>query len=224
MTELISWFTDPAHWTGSNGIPVRVGEQLAITLVSVAIAALIALPLGISSGHINRFGGTVMNIANLGRAIPTFALLLLFASISAIGVGFTAAVLALILFAIPPMVTNAYTGIRSVNESVRTAGRGMGMNSGQLLRIVELPLATGLIAAGIRTAVVQTTATSTLAALVGGGGLGRYILDGFGLQNTTLVFAGIILVAALTGIMELVMAGVQRIVQPQGVSRTVTVT
>lgn len=223
MTDLVQWFLDPTHWSGPNGIPVRVGEQLAITLVSVGIAALIALPMGIAAGHANRFGGTVMNIANLGRAIPTFALLLLFASISAIGVGFTAAVLALILFALPPMVTNAYTGIRTVDQSARTAGRGMGMNSPQLLRYVELPLASGLIAAGIRTAVVQTTATSTLAAFVGGGGLGRYILDGFGLQDTTLVFAGIILVAALTGFMELVMAGVQRLVQPRGVPRTITV-
>lgn len=217
--DLIEWFLDPENWTGPGGIPTRVGEQLAVTLLAVMIAGAIALPMGIAAGHTNRFGGTVMNIANLGRAIPTFALLLLFASIGAIGVGFLAALLALILFAIPPMVTNAYTGIRSIDPAARAAGIGMGMSGKQLLTMVELPLASGLIAAGIRTSVVQTTATSTLAAFVGGGGLGRYILDGFALQNTTIVFAGIILVALLTGVMELIMAGVQRKFTPVGLPR-----
>jgi osmoprotectant transport system permease protein len=214
------FFADPQNWTGPTGIPARVVEQLAMTLAAVGIAALIALPLGISAGHSGRFGGLVVNLANLGRAIPTFALLLLFASISFIGVGFGAALLALTLFALPPIVTNSYTGVASVNPDVRKSGRGMGMNGRQLLWAVELPLASGLIAAGLRTAVVQTTATATLAAFVGGGGLGRLILDGFGRQDQAMVLAGVICVALLTGAMEITMALAQRLAQPKGIRRS----
>jgi osmoprotectant transport system permease protein len=106
------------------------------------------------------------------------------------------------LFALPPIVTNAYTAIDSVSPDIRRAGRGMGMGHGQMLWQVELPLASPLIAAGLRTAIVQTTATATLAAFVGGGGLGRFILDGFGRQDQTMVIAGVICVAVLTGTME----------------------
>jgi osmoprotectant transport system permease protein len=214
------FFADPQNWSGPTGIPARVVEQLVMTLAAVGLAAAIALPLGIAAGHARRYGSTVMNLANLGRAIPTFALLLLFASISAIGVGFTAALLALILFALPPIVTNAYTGIASVDPNVRKSGRGMGMSGRQLLWSVEIPLGSALIAAGLRTAVVQTTATATLAAFVGGGGLGRLILDGFGRQDQTMVLAGVICVAVLTGSMEAVMAIVQRIAQPRGIRRS----
>jgi osmoprotectant transport system permease protein len=214
------WFADPANWVGPTGIWARVAEQLVMTLLAVGIAAAIALPLGVAAGHAGRYGSLVMNLANLGRAIPTFALLLLFASISFIGVGFGAALLALILFAIPPIVTNSYTGVAGVDPHVRRSGRGMGMSSRQLLWIVELPLASGLIAAGLRTAVVQTTATATLAAFVGGGGLGRLILDGFGRQDQVMVLAGVICVAVLTGAMEGVMALTQRIAQPRGIRRS----
>lgn len=213
------WFADPANWTGPTGIWARVVEQLAVTMTAVVLAAIVALPLGIAAAHFQRHGALVMNLANLGRAIPTFALLLLFASISVIGVGFTAALLALTLFALPPIVTNAYTGVASVSPEVRKAGLGMGMSHRQLLWGVEIPMASGLIAAGLRTAVVQTTATATLAAFVGGGGLGRLILDGFGLQNQTMVIAGVICVAVLTGSMEALMALVQRVVQPAGIRR-----
>jgi osmoprotectant transport system permease protein len=214
------FFADPQNWTGPTGIPSRVLEQLAMTLAAVGIAAAIALPLGIGAGHSGRFGSLVVNLANLGRAIPTFALLLLFASISAIGVGFGAALLALTMFALPPIVTNSFTGVSSVNPNVRKSGRAMGMNGRQLLWAVEIPLASGLIAAGLRTAVVQTTATATLAAFVGGGGLGRLILDGFGRQDQAMVFAGVICVAMLTGAMEITMALVQRMAQPRGIRKS----
>lgn len=211
------WLTDPAMWIGPAGIRARVVEQVLMTVAAVGLAALIALPAGIAAGHTRRFGSLVTNVANLGRAIPTFALLLLFASISAIGVGFLAALLALVLFAVPPIVVNAYTGVRSVDPAVRDAGCGMGMDSRSLLWTVEIPMASGLLAAGLRTALVQTAATATLAAFVGGGGLGRFILDGFGRQDTAMVFGGVILVAALVGILELIMAGAQRLLTPIGV-------
>jgi osmoprotectant transport system permease protein len=205
------WFADPANWSGPTGVWVRVLQQIVITGFAVGIAALIALPVGVAAGHAGRFGGAVTSVANLGRAVPTFALLLLFASISAIGVGTLAAVLALIIFAIPPIITNAYVGVRTVEDRVRSAAVAMGMSGGQVLRSVELPLAVPLIFAGLRTAFVQTAATATLAAFVGGGGLGRLILDGFALQDRVMVLAGVVLVAVLTMGTELALAGAQRV-------------
>jgi osmoprotectant transport system permease protein len=198
------WFTDPANWSGPTGIPARLIEQLVITGIAVAIAALIALPAGIITGHLGKGGAVVTSIANLGRAIPTFALLLLLAAAG--GVGVSAAIIALVIFAIPPILTNANTAIVSVDPQVRTAGRAMGFTGPQLLWQVEMPLALPLTFAGIRTATVQVTATATLAALVGGGGLGRFILDGFGLQDTTMVIAGVLLVAFVTMTMEAFLA------------------
>jgi osmoprotectant transport system permease protein len=208
------WFADPSNWTGSTGVWARMLEQIVLTATAVGIAAAIALPAGIAAGHARRFGGLVTAVANLGRAIPTFALLLLFASIAAIGVGTLAAVLALILFAIPPIITNAYVGVRTVEDRVRSAAVAMGMDGGQLLRGVEVPLAVPLIFAGLRTAFVQTAATATLAAFVGGGGLGRFILDGFALQDQTMVLAGVVLVAVLTMGSEVVLALLQRRLDP----------
>lgn len=209
------WFADPANWTGPTGVWARIVEQLVLTGVAVGIAAAIALPIGVLAGHARRFGTLITSIANLGRAIPTFALLLLFATIGSIGVGTTAAVLALVIFAIPPIITNAHVGVVSVEDRVRSSAVAMGMSGGQVLRLIELPLAVPLLFAGLRTALVQTTATATLAAFVGGGGLGRFILDGFALQDQTMVLAGVVLVAALTVSMELVLAGVQRLLDPQ---------
>ncbi len=208
--SLIEWFSDPANWSGANGIPARLAEQLVITGFAVLIAAAIALPVGIITGHVGRWSSLVTSVANLGRAIPTFALLLLLAAVG--GVGVSAAIVALALFAIPPILTNANVAIVGVDSQVRTAGRAMGFTGGQLLWRVELPLAMPLIFAGLRTATVQVTATATLAALVGGGGFGRYILDGFALQNTTLVLAGVVLVATLTITMEFVLALTQAVV------------
>lgn len=198
--SVLEWFADPENWTGANGIPSRVGEQLLITGVAVLMAASIALPVGILTGHWGRGSAVVTSVANLGRAIPTFALLILLAAAG--GVGVEAAIIALALFAIPPMLTNANVAITGVDAQVRTAGRAMGFTGRQLLWRIEMPLALPLVFAGVRTATVQVTATATLAALVGGGGLGRFILDGFALQDTTMVIAGVILVAVMTVTVE----------------------
>ncbi len=208
--NVLIWFTDPANWSGPNGIPARLLEQFVITAVAVVIAAVIALPVGILTGHLGRGSAVVTSVANLGRAIPTFALLLLLAAAG--GVGVSAAIIALTIFAIPPILTNANIAISGVDAQARMAGRAVGFTGRQLLSKVELPLALPLIFAGIRTATVQVTATATLAALVGGGGLGRFILDGFGLQDTTMVLAGVALVALVTmtmeGFLALVQAGI----------------
>jgi osmoprotectant transport system permease protein len=217
--NLIAWFTDPANWTGENGIPVRTWEQIQISLLAMAIALVIALPVALILGHQRRGMVLATNIGNVGRAVPTLGVLTILASIPSIGIGNTAAVLALALFAIPPVLTNTYTGIAGVDDEVRDAARGMGMGGMGILARVEVPLAIPLIAAGIRTATVQVVATASLAALVGSGGLGRYVVDGFALQDNTLIVAGAILTAALAVIAELVLAGVQRWVTPKGLRK-----
>ena len=165
-------------------------------------------------GHLGRGGFLAVNVGNVGRAIPTFGLLIIFASWSTIGVGDKAAILALAIFAIPPLLTNAYVGMRGVDPDVKDAARGMGMTGSQLIRKVELPLAVPLIFGGIRTATVQVVATATLAAVVAGGGLGRYIIDGRGTQDDAQLYGGVVLVVTLCLVVEYVLSRVQRRIDP----------
>ena len=213
--NLIDWFSDPANWTGPNGIPTRTAEQVEMSLAAMVLALAVAMPIALTLGHVRKGVFLATNVGNAGRAVPTLALLVIFASIPQIGVGNQAAVLALAIFAIPPLLTNTFRGIAGVDDEVRDAARGMGMGGWQLLWRVEVPLSTPLVAAGIRTATVQVVATASLAALVGGGGLGRYVVDGFAVQDTTVIMAGTILTAALAVACEGVLAGVQRAVTPR---------
>ncbi|MDQ4069422.1 MAG: ABC transporter permease, partial [Actinomycetota bacterium] len=180
-------------------------------------AAVVALTVGIVLGHLNRGGWLAISVSNVGRAIPSFAILVL--AVQVFGIGAKPAFCALVALAIPPMVTNSFVGIREVDADVRESARGMGMTGGQVLRRVELPMASPLIMAGIRTSAVQVVATATLAALVAWGGLGRYIIDGLSQRDYVQVFAGAVLVAALSLATEIVLAGVQRLVVPAGLRR-----
>jgi osmoprotectant transport system permease protein len=210
IAQVWAWLTDPAQWSGPNGIPVRLVEHLRISGFALLLACLVALPVAVWLGHIGRGGFLAINVGNVGRAIPTYALLVIFASMDPIGVGEKAAVLALAVFALPPLLTNTYVAMRQVDPEVKDAARGMGMTGGQLLRRVELPLALPFTFAGLRTTTVQVVATATFAALVGGGGLGRYVVDGFGLQDPAELYGGVVLVALLSVAVELVLAAVQR--------------
>jgi osmoprotectant transport system permease protein len=214
--EIWEWFTDPANWSGPNGIPTRTWEQVQMSLLAMAIALAVAMPIALVLGHKRRGVLLATNISNVGRAIPTLGVLIILASIPSIGVGNSAAVLALAVFAIPPLMTNTFAGMMSVDADVSDAGRGMGMSGAQQLAHVEFPLATPLILAGIRTSTVQVVATASLAALVGGGGLGRYVVDGFALQDNTLIVAGAILTAALAIAAEGVLTLVERAATPRG--------
>jgi osmoprotectant transport system permease protein len=208
------WLTDSAHWHGDGSIPTRVVQHLEISAIALLIAFVIALPVGVVLGHLGRGGFLAVNVGNVGRAIPTFGLLIIFASWSAIGVGDEAAILALAIFAIPPLLTNAYVGMRGVDADVKDAARGMGMTGSQIVRKVELPLAVPLIFGGVRTATVQVVATATLAAVVAGGGLGRYIVDGRGTQDDAQLYAGVVLVVTLCLLVEYALARVQRRIDP----------
>lgn len=216
MGALVDWFTDPANWTGPNGIPTRFLEQIQISLIAMVVALVIAIPIGVILGHKNKGGFLALSVGNIGRAVPTFGVLMIFAAWAPVGVGNLAAILALIVFAIPPLLTNAYIGIRQVDEEVSGAARGMGFAGMLMLRKVELPNAVPLISAGVRTATVQVVATASLAAIVGGGGLGAYVVEGFATQDNVLLVAGAILTAVLAVGTELLLAFAQRLATPKG--------
>ena len=171
LAKVAQWFTDTAHWQGSDGIPTRLVEHLQLSGESVALGALIALPIGIGLGHFGIFGNLAIGVSNIGRAVPSFAILVI--AFQVFGLGDTPIILALTALAIPPMVTNSYVALREVDADVKDAARGMGYRRlAQLVR-VELPLAVPLIMAGIRTSAVQVVATAALAALIAGGGFGQ---------------------------------------------------
>jgi osmoprotectant transport system permease protein len=201
LLDAFRWLADPANWTGANGIVVRSLEHLQLTGLSVLLACLIALPVALWLGHLGRGGTLAINISNVGRAVPTFAVLVLL-FLTPLGLSIWTTIIALVLFAIPPILTNAYVGMRAVERDSVDAARGMGMTGWQLLRKVELPLAVPLIMNGIRLAAVQVVATATIAAFVAGPGLGRIITNGFGRQDYAQMIAGAILVAVLALLVE----------------------
>jgi osmoprotectant transport system permease protein len=192
---VVDWILAPATWTGANGIPSRLVEHVWLSGLVVAVGVLIAVPIGLLIGHTGRGAFLTVSIANIGRAIPSYALLLIFFTF--FGIGFATAFPALLVLTIPPVLTSTYVGLREVPRDMVEAGRGMGMTEVQVLRRVELPIALPVVIAGTRTAAVQVVATATLAALVGGGGLGRFIVDGFALQQDDQLVGGAVLVALL---------------------------
>jgi osmoprotectant transport system permease protein len=213
--QVLRWFADPAHWTGTDGIPQRLLEHVQLSAESVAIGAVIAVPIGITLGHYGRFGNIAINISNVGRAVPSLALLVL--AFQVFGLGNLAIVLPLTALAIPPMLTNSYVALQEVDPDVKDAARGMGYRQLAQLLWIELPLAVPLVMAGIRTSAVQVVATATLAALIAGGGFGRYIIDGLGQQDYTKLFAGAVLVGLLAIATELTLATVERLLVPRGI-------
>ncbi|MER5911280.1 ABC transporter permease [Streptomyces sp. NPDC001982] len=202
LADAWQWLTDPANWAGDDGIRHRLLQHLVLTVVCLVISCVIALPVALVLGHLGKGGALAVNISNVGRAVPTFAVLvlLLLTPIGTWGEGPT--VVALVLFAVPPLLTNAYVGMREVDRDVVRAARGMGMTGRQMLFRVELPLALPMVMTGVRITAVQLVATATIAALAGGGGLGRIITAGFNLASTPQVVAGALLVAVFALIVE----------------------
>lgn len=216
--EVVAWLTDPANWTGRDAIPARMEEHVLMSGFSLLVGLAIALPLGLAIGHTRRWTGAVIAITNIGRAVPSVGILgiafiltlPLVAALDLRNIGTPATVIALIALAVPPIVINAYTGIRDVDPDVVEAARGMGMSGRQVLRRVELPLAMAVILAGVRTASVQVIATATLGAILSTGGLGRYIVDGFAQQDEPQMVSGALLVMLLVLISEGLFALAQR--------------
>jgi osmoprotectant transport system permease protein len=216
VNGVLAWLTDPAQWSGPDGIPVRTLQHLWYSLLATTIAAAIALPIGVYIGHTGRGALFAVNLTNLGRAIPSLGIIILMFTI--FGFGIIPVLVTLFALAIPPIVTNSYIGVRSVDPDVRQAAEGMGMRGRQVLWQVELPMATPLIMAGVRTSAVQVVATATLAAFVGLGGLGRYLIDGLAQRDLAEVVGGAILVAVLSLLTELVLGRVQTLVVSKGLA------
>jgi osmoprotectant transport system permease protein len=219
LFEVLAWLTAPEHWVGSDGIPNRIGEHLLLSSLTVVVAVLIALPIGVIFGHTGRGGFVAINIANLGRALPSLALLALMlpAALSLkLGLGFWPTFFALVPLGIPPVMTNSYVAVRGVDRDVVEAARGMGLREREVLSRVELPIAAPLIIAGVRNAAVAIVATATLGALVAGGGLGRYIVDGLARQDYPRLFVGAVLVALLSICVELAFGVLERVAVSSG--------
>ena len=212
----MSFFTDSAHWHGTDGIPHRLAEHLYLTGVAMLIAVVLAMPLALWLGHRGRGGFLAVNISNIGRALPSLALFGIFAEVLPHGYGsIWPSVLALVVLAVPPLVTNTYVGVREVDRDVVEAARGMGLSGGQVLRRVELPLALPLILAGARTSTTNVVATASLAALLAQGGLGRFIIDGQAQSDQPQMVAGAVLVALLAVLVDAVIAVLVRVASPQ---------
>ena len=231
LAELTDWFTDPANWSGVGGIPNRMWEHVQLSALVVAIASLVTIPPAMLLGHTGRGGFLAVSLVNIGRAIPSFAILALALPLTielaqntpllSSGLGFAPTFLALLALAIPPIFTNTYTAVREVDPGMVEAARGMGMTEREILVTIEAPVALGLTIAGVRVAAVQVVATATLGALVAWGGLGRFIIDGFAQQDHPELVAGAILVALLAIATELAFALVERLAIPAGVRHLV---
>ncbi|PJI95004.1 ABC transporter permease [Luteimicrobium subarcticum] len=216
LHDAFVWLNDPLNWQGPDGILTLTAQHLGMTAAAVGIAAVIALPLGTWLGHVrrfDRFSAGLLVAANTSRALPTLGVILLLATAGLFGN--TATVIAAALFAIPVILTNTYTGVRGVDAGVTDAARGVGMGGTRIVWQVELPLAVPLVAAGLRTTIVQVVATIPLAALAGGGGLGQIINLGFGTQNYGQVLAGGLLIAVLCLVIDGILAVLQRVVTPR---------
>ncbi|MGH3796231.1 MAG: ABC transporter permease subunit [Pseudonocardiaceae bacterium] len=222
FSQVLAWFSDPGNWRGPAGVPVRLAEHLYYVAVTVLIAAGIAVPLGLAVGHTGRGGLILVGLANSMRALPTLGLLtFLFLLLRSQGVS---TVVALVVLAVPPVLAGSYAGVHSVDRGVVDAAKGMGMTSLQRLWQVELPGALPLLLGGVRSAVLQVVATTTVAAYLGLGGLGRLLLDGLrsGPGGYPQMVAGALLTAGLAVALDLLLAGAGRLVVPAGVRLSTT--
>ena len=209
LADVWGYLTDGSHWSGSTGIAAFLVQQLLLTVTAMVIAMVVGLPLAMYAGHRHRFGFLAVNVSNVGRAVPVFAVLLVLSlgpvgseEFGPYGRAGLATLISLVLFALPPLITNTYVGITEVDNDIVEASRGMGMGESKVFTSVELPLAMSVIMTGVRLALVQVWATATIAALVAGPGLGRIITRGFANHRTYEVVAGAVLVAVVALLLE----------------------
>jgi osmoprotectant transport system permease protein len=194
----VTWFSSRSSWfgaDGSAGVFRLLYQHIWISLLSLGLTCAIGVPLATVLARWRRGGFVVTSIANAARSVPVIGVMLLLA-LGPIGIGTEPAVIALVIFALPPIVTNTFTGIVDVDAEVTRAALGMGMTRMQVLRRVELPLAIPLIATGVRLAAVQIWATATIAAIIGSGGLGQLITVGYATQYYGEVYGGVVIIAA----------------------------
>ncbi|WP_158851402.1 ABC transporter permease [Saccharothrix deserti] len=216
IAEVLRWFADGTRWSGPEGVVQRLFEHLQYSLLSTVVAVLIALPIGLLIGHTGKGAFFAINLASFGRALPTVGVVILVFLVS--GLNLWPVYVALVVLAIPVIVTNTYAGMAAVDHDVRDAARGTGLNGWQVLFQIELPLAVPLIMNGVRLAVVQVVATATIAAYISFGGFGRYVFDGFAQNDLAQVFGGAVLIAVLAIALDLALSGLQRALTPRGLA------
>lgn len=230
--QIAAWFLDPANWQGETGVPNRLVEHLFIAGLAVVVAGLIGLPIGLYIGHTGRMVSLAVNTANIGRAVPSFALMVAILPVSLalapvlgyspqVGLRLIPIFLAMLLLGIPPILVAAYAGLRAVDRDLIEAGRGMGMTGRQILRRLELPISIAVIVGGFRTATLQVIATATIGAVLSYGGLGRFIIDGLARGEPPQIFAGAILVAVLALGVDAILGRVQRALTPKALRQKV---
>jgi osmoprotectant transport system permease protein len=220
FAEMWSYLSDPASWEGRFGLHNLAWQHVWLSVVGTGIAAALALPLGLWIGHRGRGEVPVVLVTNMGRAIPDFGIIILM--LLWLGLGNGPVLITLAALAVPPILINAYVGVRQVPEDARDAAEGAGMTGWQVLSRVEAPIAIPLIMTGIRTAAVQVVATATLAAYIGGGGFGRLIFDGFAVgfeRGRDRIILGALLVALLALATEFGLGRAERALTPRGMRR-----
>lgn len=195
LTQGIEWLTNAAHWQGPNGIPVRLLEHLVYSGLTLLIAIIIAVPIGLYVGHTGRGRVVVIAAAGILRALPTLGLLIFFVLLA--GLGLMPPIWALVLLAIPPLLAGTYAGISSVSRDTVDAARAMGMSEPQILFQVEVPNALAVMLGGFRGGVLQVIATVAVVSIINLGGLGRFIIDGLSVQDYGKVLGGAVLIAVL---------------------------
>ena len=224
FVHAIQWIFTASNWSHvqlGSGIGGQLGYHVELSAVSLGIAAAVAVPLGMAVGHTRRGQFATVSISNIGRAIPSFALLVLaFIVVSnlrpSLGFSMLPTIIALVVLAIPPILINTYVGVEGVDASTVEAARGMGLSPRQVLVDIEVPLAAPLIMAGLRTSAVAVVATATLAGFAGGGGLGVFLYLGFAQPGQEqILVGGAILVAVLAILTDLVFAVLERVVTPK---------
>ncbi len=219
MTDFFAafaWIGDPTHWVGPDGIPTRLAEHIAYSALTLLIAGIIAIPIGLLIGHTGRGREFAVGLSGALRAIPTLGLLV-YLSLQIAGLGIQAPLIALTVLAIPPVLAGAYSGVETLDKRMIDAARSMGMTEFQILLKVELPLGLPLLIGGLRSAALQVIATWTVAAFLPVGGLGRYIIDGLPVLRYDEMLAGSILVVGLALVTDGLFALLQKFVVPRGV-------
>jgi osmoprotectant transport system permease protein len=222
LLDALAFILDAASWSGPTGIGTRLAQHLGITGLSVLLAAVVAIPLGLFIGHTGRGRSFVIAFTGAARALPTFGMLILFVLLGiqfGLGLSLGPVIAVLVILAVPPLLAGGYAGVEAVDRATVDAARAQGMTEWQILTRVELPLALPLLVGGLRSATLQVVATATIAAYVAQGGLGRYLIEGLQVRDYPRTVVGAILVAALALLLDALLAVAQRLVVPRGVSR-----
>jgi osmoprotectant transport system permease protein len=217
MEDTIVWLTDSANYEGEGSIPQRIVEHLNFTFRAVGLAALIAIPAGYYIGHTGRGKVWVVGVSGAARALPTFGLMLYLVLVLGVTQRVWAALIGLIILAIPPLLAGAYSGVGQIDPKAIDAARAQGMTEWQILFRVDIPLSLPLVVGGVRGAVLQVVATVTLIAYVGLGGLGFDLIQGIPLRRFDQVVGSAVLIVVLALLLDGLLAALARFVTPRGV-------